>query len=79
MAFWLYLSYMSFGHMQLGGDIARHIAEIWTKFAGLAGANSYFLKELEPKSVFWREIAGGDRASSKKQSRIKMAKTIVLS
>ena len=55
MAFWLYLSYMSFGHMQPGGDIARHGVEIWTKIAGLAGANSYFLKELEPKSFFgWR-------------------------
>ncbi|MBQ4467900.1 MAG: hypothetical protein II918_06750 [Firmicutes bacterium] len=52
MAFWLYLSYMSFGHMQPGGDIARQGIEIWTKIAGLAGANSYFLKEFMLKLSF---------------------------
>ncbi|MBQ4467401.1 MAG: hypothetical protein II918_04200 [Firmicutes bacterium] len=52
MAFWQYLSYMSFGHMQLGGDFARHIAENWTKITGLANANSHILKELELKSFF---------------------------
>ena len=52
MTFWLYLSYISFGHMQPGGDIARHGVEIWTKIAGLAGANSYFLKEFMLKLSF---------------------------
>ena len=52
MAFGPYLSYMSFGHMLQGGDIAWQGIEIWTKIAGLAGANSLFLKELEPKSFF---------------------------
>ena len=52
MAFGPNLSYMSFGHMQPGGDIARHGIEIWTKIAGLAGANSLFLKEFMFKLSF---------------------------
>ena len=52
MAFWLYLSYMSFGHMQPEGDIAWQGIEIWTKIAGLAGANSYFLKVFMLKLSF---------------------------
>ena len=52
MAFGLYLSYMSFGHMLQGSDIAWHVAETWTKIAGLAGANSYFLKEFMLKLSF---------------------------
>ena len=52
MAFGLYLSYMSFGHMLQGGDIVRQGIEIWTKIAGLAGANSYFLNEFMLKLSF---------------------------
>ena len=52
MAFGPYLSYMSFGHMLQGGDIAWQGIEIWTKIAGLAGANSYFLKEFMLKLSF---------------------------
>ena len=52
MAFGLYLSYMSFGHMLQGGDIAWQGIDIWTKIAGLAGANSYFLKEFMLKLSF---------------------------
>ncbi len=58
MAFWLYLSYMSFGHMQPGGDIARHGVEIWTKIAGLAGANSHILKEFRLKWSFGGRLQG---------------------
>ena len=44
--------------MQSGGDIARHIAENWTKNAGLADANSCILKEFRLKWSFGEKPQG---------------------